>query len=97
MHANVRHTGGGGQVDSCRKLLLLCFLLFFLIAVHVLFFESSECDRHPGGVGDARWLEVFLRCFVATIMRIIMHHYSCVYDNAGKRARRKRSGKRRAG
>lgn len=61
--------------------------------MHVLFFESSECDRHPGGVGDARWLEVFLCCFVATIMRIIMHHYSCVYDNTGKRARRKRSGR----
>lgn len=86
MHANARHTEG--QVDSCRKLLLLFLQLFF----------SSPCtfysSRAPS-VGDARRLEVFLRCFVATIMRIIMHNCSCVYDNTGKRARRKRSSRRR--
>lgn len=49
---------------------MLFFLLFFLIAVHVLFLERSQCDRHPPPPphptprgGDARWPEVFPRCF----------------------------------
>lgn len=52
----------------------------FPIAMHVLLPESVT-DAPLRIVDDARWAEVFLRCFVATMMRIILHNYSCVYDN----------------
>lgn len=74
MHANVVHTGE--QKNSS------CFFWFFSSLCMLCSWRApSVTDAPSGGVVDARWPQVFLCCFAATIMRIFMLNYSCAFDN----------------